>query len=92
MAKIPPYLHVFPPWCWVCSMFSIGIAPYQVQCNTPLLHIYPNFYAVEVFHANLVVFCRQGLRIFKVIADCGISRYNRCIGKQVSVLDIPAIK
>ena len=24
--KITPHLHVFPPWCWVCSMCSIGSA------------------------------------------------------------------
>ena len=25
--KIPPNMHIFPPYCWVCSMCSISSAP-----------------------------------------------------------------
>ena len=47
--KNPPHLHFFPPFRWVCSMCSIGGATYMFQCTTPVIHVSPNVYTVEVF-------------------------------------------
>ena len=47
--KTPPRLHLFPPWCCVCSICSIGSDPYTFRCNTLVLHVTPKFYAVEFF-------------------------------------------
>ena len=49
-------------------------------------------YPSSIVYADIVRFCRQGLIIFIFIVDCVISQHHRCIGKRVSMIEVPAMK
>ena len=79
--------------CAICPLIvppSLGILfMYFAVSSVHLLK--SNFPSISVCD-EIVGLRWQGFGIFKVIGACGISQHNGCIGKQVYVLDTPAMK
>ena len=80
-----PYIpQVLPCWYFSCTITFIpgGASGVLLKSNFPSSSVY----------ANIFGFRRQSLIIFNFIVACGSSQHHRCIGKHVSVLEIPALK
>ena len=84
----PPWYSMYSPSFTLLS-FSCTITFIPGDASSVLLKSNCPSSAV---YSGIVGFFWQGLIIFNVIVVCGISRHHRFIGKQVSVLVIPAME